>query len=906
MFSPNVSRSDEPQPPRLGVLLLAALLPTGVADDVVGDLSEVFVDRKEAGRSGVRLWFWGQVLLFSLSFRLLNRRRAASANTRAQNKVVPLSTPPGNRERWFLDMAGLFTRIRQTTRRLRQEWRYSLGVVLILGIGIGPAAAMFSVVQKVLLQPLAYEQPEQLGLLRIDLGELHAHPGAAQSEITDLRAVEGIFAGVEATSREFELSLGEEDDLMPLAGLAVTPGLFELLGVSPAIGRHFFDEDTETPVAIIGHDLWTNRFGQDPEIIGQSLLIDGRATEVVGVMPREFALYLGRGSQLSANIDAWLPLTIRDRRTFWGFPTMVRLADGVSFEQANQGLEAFTLSLVEQYPEIYANTSARFAVHPLLPDLVGQSRPAIQAAFAGVLLLLIIAVANGTALVVARMKAREVDFAVRIAMGAGRGALVQDVLTETAILMTAGIATGGAIAVAAISGLRSLVPDTVPRADNIAFGGDVFGYAAVLGFMGLSLVGLIPAWKASRSAPLQLIQGGGLQRGSTSAHTRFLLVGTQIAMTVVLVFGALQLARSAVQLARTNLHFDANNVLAFRVPLDGNRYDGREQQILFHQELRDQLRGLPSVTAVGAVSNLPLSGTSPMDTFGPSIVGDTVNWDGPLADYVAVLPGYLESIGIEIRQGRGFSDFDNMERQAVAVVDESLAELAWPGEDPIGKTMRMGWGLPVSTVIGVIEHPRIRDISQEVRPQIYVPFGLFPWGPLNFTVRADSDPTVLVGAVRETLAELGPGRAVAGFQLLSDNVTDALSTLRFVTVLVALLAFSAAFLSALGLYAVVSYVVHQTRRATAIRSAMGATPADLLRYHLGNGNLILLVAIPVGIVLCLLSARFVEALLYGVVVRDLGSLAAAALLAIVTGVIGTFIPARSAAREDPARALRAD
>ena len=173
-------------------------------------------------------------------------------------------------------------------------------------------------------------------------------------------------------------------------------------------------------------------------------------------------------------------------------------------------------------------------------------------------------------------------------------------------------------------------------------------------------------------------------------------------------------------------------------------------------------------------------------------------------------------------------------------------------------------------------------------------------------MRADSDPTVLIGAVRETLAELGPGRAVAGFQLLSDNVTDALGTLRFVTVLVALLAFSAAFLSALGLYAVVSYVVHQTRRATAIRSAMGATPADLLRYHLGNGNLILIVAIPVGIVLCLLSARFVEALLYGVVVRDLGSLAAAALLAIVTGVIGTFIPARSAAREDPARALRAD
>ncbi len=295
-----------------------------------------------------------------------------------------------------------------------------------------------------------------------------------------------------------------------------------------------------------------------------------------------------------------------------------------------------------------------------------------------------------------------------------------------------------------------------------------------------------------------------------------------------------------------------------------------------------------------------------MDTFGPNVVGDTVSWDGPLADYIAVLPGYLQSIGVEIRRGRGFTDLDNLERQPVAIVDESLAETAWPGEDPIGKTIGMGWGLPVSTVIGVIKHPRIRDVSQEVRPQIYVPYGLFPWGPLKFTVRADSDPTMLIGAVREVLAELGPGRAVSGFQLLSDNVTAALSTLRFVTILVALLAFSAAFLSALGLYAVVSFVVHQARRATAIRSAMGATPADLLRFHLGNGNIILLVAIPVGLLLCLLSGRFVEALLYGVVVRDLGSLAAAALLAIITGVIGTFIPARSAAREDPARALRAE
>jgi len=222
------------------------------------------------------------------------------------------------------------------------------------------------------------------------------------------------------------------------------------------------------------------------------------------------------------------------------------------------------------------------------------------------------------------------------------------------------------------------------------------------------------------------------------------------------------------------------------MPVDASQFESFEESFVFHHELRDRLGELAMVRAVGAISHLPLSGTGPMDAFGPGAAGDTVGWSDPLANYFAVMPGYFEAIGARLRQGRFFTDDENLEGQAVSVIDESLAEIAWPGEDPIGKTMRMGWRIPPTIVVGVIEHPRVIDVSRDVRPQIYVPYGLFPWGPLRYTVKSAGDPTLLIGSVRAVLDEMRPGRAAFGFQDLSENVAAAMSTLRFVTLLVAL------------------------------------------------------------------------------------------------------------------------
>jgi predicted permease len=809
----NLNRS---RPPRLAVAFLSAVLPHDDSDSILGDLSEVYPDRHRTNRLAAYLWFWGQVVLFSTAFVFDGIRRPTRRHS------IDSGTTFQTGSNW--SMYDFVTHFRQTVRSLGRDPRYAIRVVFILAIGIGPAAAMVSVVQTVLIQPLDFNEPDRLGLIRIDLGEVKGHAGLSLAEVIDLRKLEKVFSTVDSTSRQYETSLGEENDRMVSVPAAnASTGLFDMLGVSPILGRNFDDDDEKEVPAIISFDLWQGHFGGDPNIIEKPVLLDGNPTPVIGVLPQNFALRLGTGAQISSTIDVWRPLPITDHRNFWGFPSIARLKDGVSFEQADLALESLVSGLVDQYPDTYGGASLGLRVHPLLPDLVRESRPAIRAALAGVILLLVVAITNATALVIARLKTRESEFAIRSAIGARWGALVRDVFAESVMLTLMGAAVGGGIAAAAIAGLKAFIPKTVPRWDAIAVGWDLIAYTALLALVSLLSAGLIPAVKAGRSRAWTVIGGNSQQRGSRRASTRFVLVGTQLAMAVVLTFGAVQLARSATHLVETELGFSSERILAFKVPLDSQRYPSRKEKAQFYRQLREQLEAIPGVQSVGAVSHLPLSGTGPIDAYTPDVAGGLA-YDQPMANHFGMLPGYFETIGVDLVRGRFFTDVEHESMGEVIVVDENLANLTWPGSDPIGKKLKLGWGLPDSTVVGVVRHPRVIDVRSEVRPQIYAPFSLVSFWPLHFTLRTEGDPTVLIGAVRESVADLGSGRAVSGFGLLSDNVASATSTLRFVTGLVAVLAISAALLSALGLYAVVSFVVHQHRRATAIRSALGATP----------------------------------------------------------------------------------
>jgi predicted permease len=786
---------------------------------------------------------------------------------------------------------------------------------VILGVGIGPVAVGLSVVDRVLLQPLGYAEPDRLGVVRIDIGELRDHPGLHQGEILDLRQQETeIFERVEHAIFG-QVSLGKGEELFAVSMASVSAGFFETLGVLPELGRTFNlkEEEEDRQVVVLSHHLWQSRFGADPDIVYQTILLEGRPHEVVGVAPAGFTLRLGRGSYCPPVIDMWRPLrAVRGpTRNTWGWNTIVRLADGVSFEQANQILEAFALRQVEAHPDVYADARLRFVVHPLLEDLVREARPALNAALAAVCLLLFTAMVNATALVLVSLRRRDRELAMRSVLGAGQWPLVVDVLFESLVLATAGGALGGFIALWGMDLLRALIPRTVPRWDTLTVGWEPVFLAAVLALATLSVAGLFPAWKVTRREPwrgLSEYAQRGWGRGPMQPRAQFALVAIQVAMAVVLLFGSLQLGRSASELAATDLQFDPDNVLAFEVPLYGLlRSGGKPAENRRYMLIRDRLRELPGVVSVGAISSPPLSGRGTVNRFTTDLTDENEAWHDVVANFYAVLPGYMDSVRTPLRRGRLFTDQENLNGEHVVIVDETLARTAFAGEDPIGKTLRMGaWRLPDVRIVGVVAHARLLDPTREVRPQIYLPFGVFRWAPLYFTVRTEGDPRLLLPGVREVVRRHGTGSAVMKVQVLSENLASATATLRAVATLVVVLALCAALLSAIGVYAVVSAVVMQQRHATAVRSALGATPRELVRGHLVRASPILMAAVPLGLGVTWMGARLLESLLYGVDVRDVESLAAAAALGLFIGLLATFLPARRAAKADPLTTLKCE
>jgi putative ABC transport system permease protein len=877
-------------PPPAALTLLGHHLPVGEREMILGDLTEVFADRVDAGRRFNRLWFWTQTIAFVLGFATAPLFHHASAS-------VPRK----------LLMGRLATSIRQAGRRLVFEWRYALGVILILGVGIGPASAMLSVVETVLLKPLAYSDPDRLGIVRVNIGQLQNHPGLALGEIQDLRKTEGLFDAVEAEARQSEVTLGAGDQLKPSSSLAITPGLFTMLGVSPIMGRTFSDDDVKqnaAGVVLIDYGFWQSQLGADPNVVGRQLQINGNPAEVLGVMPQGFRLVTGRA--VPQPIDVYMPFRVTDFRNFWGYPTLVRVKAGVTLEQVNRHLEGLTAALVKQYPANYSDARLQFIVQPLKDDMVKTTRPALRASIVGVLLLLGIALANATALIVARLKTRERDFAIRLAVGAGRTTLMGDVLVESVIISVCGALFGAMLAMAGTIAARQLVPHTVPRWDQIAFSWNLVGYSAAFALAGLFISGLIPVWKVSRHLPWQALRLGAPQGGrAEGAGPRLLLVGAQIALTVVLAFAAVQLVRSSDRLSRVNLGFDPN-VLTFRVPFDFRTYNQPEKVTALYERVRDRLRQMPGVESAGAISHLPLSGTALTDSWTTDLTKQP-GWDQSVANYYSVTPGYFATMKIPIVQGRDFTDTEDTTGQHVIVIDETLARIAFPGvRDVTGRVMRLGWGIPDSQIVGVVGHVRGIDIAREVRPQIYAPFGNFMQQSLIFVVRPSGEPRHLVDAAQAAVREMNTGRAVSSFAMLTDNVSAATSTLRSVTGLVTMLAVSAGLLSAIGLYAVIAFILHQRRRATAIRSALGASPAQLVRLHMKTCGVVLIVALPVGLALAAAVAPLFSALVFGVAERDLASLTLAGVLAVIASVVGTYVPVRRAATTDPVIVLRGE
>jgi putative ABC transport system permease protein len=868
----------------------------------VSELDEVMRTKFPRGGWRASLWFWLQTVSFSARF-VAERVREREVHHQSVR----------NRDRKDQAMGELLRDVGFAVRQLVKRPSFTLAVVLTLALGIGPNTAIFSVVNGVLLTPLPYHQPDRLNLIRVDLSGLEQHPGIARAEIVDFREQSELLEDVGAVTREYTASIGGEGDMEAVLAASATPNLFPLLGIDPLLGRQFTpDEEVRgrDAVTIISHGLWQRRYGGDPDIIGRTVQMNGNGIPIVGVMPEGFQLLLGPGTSLSPNVDLWLPMVVdRDDRGFWAYRAIARLAPGATLGQAQAEVDAVAERLVNEHAAAYENAGIRFYLHPLHGDLVQNVRPAILTLLGAVGLVLLISCTNAASLLLARTKAREKELALRAALGAGRVRIMRQVIVESLVLALLAGGVGLVLGTLGLEALLSLQPGNLPRIDQIGLDNRVLGFTLGASFLASMLFGLIPAWQASKPDVQEALREVHRHGGSVRGHTRNALVIAEIAFSLMLLIGAGLLIRTFNSLRQVDLGYDPESVVTFQAPVDFRQFETPESRVIVYQTLQERIAALPSVLAVGGISLVPLGNQGLMASYSYDGTLDT-DWNGLSADYRFALPGYFETMGVSLLRGRLFDDQDNETLRAVAIVDETLARQAWPNEDAVGKRLGIGLGTAleedVVEVIGVVEHSRIINVRERVRPQIYLPYRAGPSPNMTLAVRTDSDPLPLIASIRREVDAVGTGRAINAVRTMNSYVSAAMGGARFTLILMGILAGIALVLSSVGIYSVITYLARQRSHETGIRIALGAQRSDIVRMNVKEGLVLASVGVPIGLGGAFFLSRFIENLLYGVPSTDPVTFVGIPVLLILVALFASYLPARRASHVDPVVALRSE
>ena len=815
---------------------------------------------------------------------------------------------------------------------LRQAWRalsaapgVAVAAILSLALGIGANTAIFSVASPLLLRPLPYADPERLVIL------WNRSPGLGITEdwfstaqYFDIRD-SGAFADV-------ALAIGGNDNLTGdgeperIGTIRVSSNLLPMLGVRPMLGRLFTAEEDHAGAAgtaLLAHGTWLRRYGGQPSAIGKSLIVNGAAYRIVGVLPPDFTLprdvlpTLGGAEQ--AELLLPLPLgpdapTIRTREDY---NILARLPHGVTIAAAQARMDTLTARLRGDHPALYPpNGKLTFGIVPLHEQVAGDVRRPLWILVGAVGLVLLVACANVAHLLLARAVGRRREMAVRAAIGAGTGRLLRQLLTEALLLAGAGGVAGLLVAVAGVHGIHALGRGSVPRLDAVGLDARVLAFTAALSIASGLLFGLAPAWRLSR---LDLTRDlNDASRGASGAGAvwrrghglRRLLVVGEIALAVVLLVGAALVVRSVARLAAVPPGFDPAGVLTFELTMQGPRYAKGPDRALAYRQLWQRIEALPGVDSAGAISALPLS---QMFAWGPITVEGRTRAPGEAfinADMRFVVGDYFEAMRIPVVDGRRFLDTDRRPGPLVTIVDTRMASQLWPGQSPIGKRLQLGFGddkdAPWITVVGVVGPVKQYTLDADSRMAMYFPHAQFPTLAMNVVVRTSGDPAALTTAVSSALRGFDRDLPMFRVRTMEARVDESLARRRFLMVLLTLFAGLALGLATIGTYGVLAYVVSQGRRELAIRIALGATSRDVLRFVVGHGVAIAGAGIAVGLAGALLAGRFLEAVLFEVRATDPITFVAVAALLGVVALLATLLPALRAARIDPARTLTAE
>ncbi|HEX8354594.1 MAG TPA: ABC transporter permease [Pyrinomonadaceae bacterium] len=800
-------------------------------------------------------------------------------------------------------MRTLLKDVRFGARTLWRRPGFTLVAVLTLALGVGANAAIFSVVNGVLLKPLPLREAERLVLV-YETTPATPRDYVSVPNLEDYRAGTRSFEGFATFVPQSVNLTGAGAEPERVVGAFVTSSFFPVVGAEPALGRALLPEDDAEGagrVAVLGHETWQRRFGADPSVVGRAVVFNGEPYEVVGVMPEGFRYPL-------ASPDVLLPArkwpnykVARSAHNCW---VVGRLRAGVTREAAEGELRAVAKRLEEAYPE--DNRGRGVEVVGLQEQLVEEIRPALLVLAAAVGFILLIACANIANLLLARGAARQKEMALRAALGASRARLLRQLLTETLLLALAGGAAGLLLAQWGVDALLALNPAQLPAPQGVRVDARVLGFSLGLSALAGFIFGVVPALQLSKADVGRALKEGGrgAGEGAQRARLRGAFVVSQVGLSLVLLVGAGLLLNSFYRLLNVSPGFDPRNLLTMEYRLPKTRYPEGEQQWRFHREVAERVARVPGVESAAVVRGLPFSGNGGSVTYAVPERPAPPRGQEPKAAENAIDPNYLRTVGLPLLRGRNFTEQDGPRTPAVVLVNRTMAEQLWPGEDPLGRQLQLLETKVTASVVGVVGDAKQYDIGERQRPQVYTPYAQNPHIFGTLVVRARVEPLGLTKSVKEAVWSIDPEQPMWRVRTLEHALSQNVADRRFVLWLMTCFAGLAVLLTALGIYGVVSYTVAQRTHEIGVRMALGARGPDVLRMVLGGGMRLALAGIGAGLAAAFAVTRLMSGLLYGVSAADPLTYAAVALLLACVALVACYIPARRATRVDPLVALR--
>jgi putative ABC transport system permease protein len=790
---------------------------------------------------------------------------------------------------------------------------FTVVAILALALGIGANTAIFSVVNAVLLRPLPFAEPDRLVIVWMDnrqqgvKEDIHSYPN-----YLDYRDQNKVFESL-AAYRGTSLNLTGMGEPERVLGAASTASFFDVMRVAPVVGRVFTaDEDQpgHDSVMMISYGLWQRRFGGDKNIVGKSVALSGATRTVIGVMPPDFRFPF-------KDTDFWLPLAppaeLKDQRSAFWLDVIGRLKPGVTLEQARAEMETIAKRLEQQYPN--SNTNFGTNLVPLREQTVGPVRPALLILLGAVAFVLLIACANVANLLLGRAAAREREFAIRMAMGAGRRRIIRQLLVESLLLAFFGAALGIMLAVWGLDALKLMMPADMPRIDQIGLDARVLAFTISISCLTALLFGLAPALQASHPDLNETLKEGGgkgASKGVRSRQMRRVLVVAEVALALVLLVGAGLLLKSFSRLRDFNLGFRPEGLLTAKIQLPGLKYREDSQRRIFNRQLLERLSSTPGIESAGMITSVFLSKLPNSTNF--SIEGRPDFLPGQRVEVPldSISPNYFQVIGTPIIKGRAFNDQDTENAPRTVIINETMARRFWPGEDPLGKRIKYG-GLdtpesesPWRTIVGVVADTRRTGFESEVRSETFLPMAQEPPGRTTLVVRAaaNADPAGLAASVRSAVQAIDPEQPVYDIKTMTQWVSEIIAQRRLNMILLGTFALVALLLAAVGIYGVMSYSVTQRTHEIGIRMALGAQSRDVLKMILGQGMALTLIGITIGLIAALALTRLMSSLLFNVSAFDPLTFIAVSVLLTLIALLACFIPARRAMKVDPMIALR--